>query len=135
MDITNLDDHRRVWKTGAVVCGACGHGWQAVYPVGAEDVGLECPACGAMSGRVSLNGDKHDMSPYEDFSSILKWKTIDTIPHGEFVLICDAIDKIIKYGLAEVDERGDTIIICGGITVTRPSYWTHWAYITLKEKE
>jgi hypothetical protein len=135
MDITNLDDHRKVWKTDAAACAACGHEWQAVYPVGAEDVGLECPACGSGLGSVSLNGDKHDMSPYEDMSSILKWKTIDTIPHGEFVLICDAIDKIIKYGLAEVDELGDTIIICGGIPVTRPSYWTHWAYITLKEKE
>ena len=134
MDITNLDDHRKVWKTDAVVCGACGHRWQAAYPIEAEDVGLECPACGAMSGRVSSSGNRK-IPVYHKFTSVLHWEPIETIPFDEFVLICDSQDKIIKYGLAEVDERGDTIIICGGIPVTRPSYWTHWAYITLKEKE
>lgn len=34
--------------TGAVTCAACGHGWQAVAPVG-TDV-CECPRCGAMAG-------------------------------------------------------------------------------------
>jgi len=131
-DIVNLTDHRKIWKTDAVVCVKCDHKWQAVYPMGAESVGLECPSCGSMSGKVSSNTDKYEMSPYEDFSSILKWQTIDTVPHGEFILICDAIDGIIKYGMADVDERGDTIIICGGIPVTRPSYWTHWAYVTLE---
>ena len=57
MDITNLDDHRKVWKTNAAACAACGHEWQAVYPVGAEDVGLECPACGSGLGSVLPNKD------------------------------------------------------------------------------
>jgi DNA-directed RNA polymerase subunit RPC12/RpoP len=52
MDIINLDDHRKIWKTDAAACAACGHKWQAVYPVGAEDVGLECPACGSGLGSV-----------------------------------------------------------------------------------
>lgn len=57
MDITNLDDHRKVWKTDAAACAACGHEWQAVYPVGAEDVGLECPACKSGLGSVLPSKD------------------------------------------------------------------------------
>ena len=134
MDIVDLTDHRKIWKTDAVVCSLCGDKWQAVYPNGAENVGLECSACGSMSGRVSSSGNRK-IPVYHKFTSVLHWEPIETIPFDEFVLICDSQDKIIKYGMADVDERGDTIIICGGIPVTRPSYWTHWAYITLGEKE
>ncbi len=122
MDITKLDDHRKVWKTDASACAACGHKWQAVYPVGAEDVGLECPACGSGLGSVL---------PSDDFTSVLFWQTLDTMPHHVFVLICDAVDGIIKYGRAEVDEQGETVIVCAGIPVTRSTWWTHWAYISL----
>jgi len=52
MEIIDLDDHRKVWKTGAAACAACGHEWQQVYPIGAEDVGLECPSCGSGHGSV-----------------------------------------------------------------------------------
>lgn len=130
MDIVNIDDHRKIWKTDAAACAACGHEWQAVYPVGAEDVGLECPACGSGLGSVLPNEYKSKLLPNEDFDSTLHWRVIDTIPHNEFVLICDAIDGIVKYGLAEIDETGETLIVCGGIPVTRKTWWTHWAHIS-----
>ena len=130
MDITNLDDHRKIWKTDAAACAARGHSWQAVYPVGAEDVGLECPSCGSGLGSVLPNDDKSKLSPNDDFDSTLHWRVIDTIPHNEVVLICDVADSIVKYGRAEIDETGETLIVCGGIPVTRKTWWTHWAYIS-----
>jgi len=57
MKIIDLDDYRKVWSTGAAACAACGHEWQAVYPIGAEDVGLECPACGSGLGSVLPSKD------------------------------------------------------------------------------
>jgi len=120
MENTGLFD-RNDWKTDAAACASCGHKWQAVYPVGAEDLGLECPACG--SGLGSLLSNK-------DFDSTLHWRVIDTIPHNEFVLICDVADSIVKYGKAEIDETGETLIVCGGVPVTRKTWWTHWAHIS-----
>ena len=40
MGVINLDDRRKIWRTDAAGCAACGHQWQAVYPEGAQDVGL-----------------------------------------------------------------------------------------------
>jgi hypothetical protein len=133
-DIVDLVDHRKIWKTDAVVCSECGHEWQATYPAGAEDNGLECSACGAMSGKVSSSGNRK-ISVYHAFTSVLHWEPIETIPFDEFVLICDSQDKIIKYGTAQLSNTGETLIVCGGISVTSAVWWTHWAYITLGEKE
>ena len=66
MDVINLDDHRKIWRTDAAGCAACGYEWQAVYPIGAEDVGLECPSCGSGLGNVLPNEYKNEMSPSED---------------------------------------------------------------------
>lgn len=66
MEIVDLDDYRKIWSTGAAACAACGHDWQAVYPVGAEDVGLECPSCGSGLGSVLPYEYKNEMSPSED---------------------------------------------------------------------
>ena len=131
MDVININDHRKIWRTDAAGCAACGHQWQAVYPIGAEDVGLECPSCGSGLGSVLLK----KLSLQEDFDSTIYWKVIDTIPLNEFVLICDVIDGIVKYGRAETDETGETLIVCGGIPVTRKNWWTHWAHIPFLPKQ
>ena len=52
MDVININHHRKIWRTDAAGCAACGHQWQSVYPIGAEDVGLECPSCGSGLGSV-----------------------------------------------------------------------------------
>ena len=130
MDVININDHRKIWRTDAAGCAACGHQWQAVYPIGAEDVGLECPACGSGLGSVLLK----KLSLQKNFDSTIHWQVIDTIPLNEFVLICDAIDGIVKYGRAETDETGETLIVCGGIPVTRKNWWTHWAHIPFLPK-
>ena len=130
MDVININDHRKIWRTDAAGCAACGHQWQSVYPIGAEDVGLECPSCGSGLGSVLLK----KLSLQEDFDSTIYWKVIDTIPLNEFVLICDAIDGIVKYGRAESDETGEILIVCGGIPVTQKNMWTHWADIPLLPK-
>lgn len=130
MDVININDHRKIWRTDAAGCAACGHQWQAVYPIGAEDVGLECPTCGSGLGNVLLK----KLSLQKNFDSTIHWQVIDTIPLNEFVLICDAIDGIVKYGRAETDETGETLIVCGGIPVTRKNWWTHWAHIPFLPK-
>ena len=130
MDVININDHRKIWRTNAAGCAACGHQWQAVYPIGAEDVGLECPTCGSGLGNVLLK----KLSLQKNFDSTIHWQVIDTRPLNEFVLICDAIDGIVKYGRAETDETGETLIVCGGIPVTRKNWWTHWAHIPFLPK-
>ena len=131
MDVININDHRKIWRTDAAGCAACGHQWQAVYPLWAEDVGLECPACGSGLGSGLLK----KLSLQKNFDSTIHWQVIDTIPLNEFVLICDAIDGIVKYGRAETDETGETLIVCGGIPVTRKYWWTHWAHIPFLPKQ
>ena len=46
-DVIDINANKPHW-TDAVTCSACGHGWQAVAPVGTNL--LECPKCRAMAG-------------------------------------------------------------------------------------
>lgn len=82
-----------------------------------------------------MTNNSQKIPVYHPFTSVLHWQPIETIPFDKFVLICDSQDNIIKYGMAELSNTGETLIICGGIPVTSAAWWTHWAYVTLGGEE
>lgn len=98
MDIINIDDHRKIWRTDAAGCAACGHQWQAVYPIGAKDVGLECPSCGSGLGSV-----------------LPEWAMLDTETSRVGKLLADQAEEIVKLKkqIAELvdalDSAGDEL--------------------------
>ena len=79
MDVININDHRKIWRTNAAGCAACGHQWQAVYPEGAQDVGLECPSCGSGLGSV-----------------LPEWAMLDTETSRVGKLLADQAEEIVK---------------------------------------
>ena len=79
MDIVNIDDHRKIWRTNAAGCAACGHQRQAVYPEGAQDVGLECPSCGSGLGSV-----------------LPEWAMLDTETSRVGKLLANQAEEIVK---------------------------------------
>lgn len=40
------------WRAAKVRCRFCGHEWAAVFPVEADELGLECPACHLQESEV-----------------------------------------------------------------------------------
>ena len=100
MEIVDLDDYRKVWSTGAAACAACGHEWQAVYPIGAEDVGLECPSCGSGHGSV-LTNTQMAKRMWEAYAIRLGGKNYK----GEPLKSWDNLDDVFQYcwiGVSEV---------------------------------
>lgn len=47
-ELISLNEYQTATKTGPARCLNCGHIWQAVAPVGTQD--LECPSCITMRG-------------------------------------------------------------------------------------
>lgn len=92
MDIVNIDDHRKIWRTDAAGCAACGHKWQAVYPMGAGDVGLECPSCGSGLGSVLPYEDNRGLSSNGDIVERLRIRIHTSA--DETALTNEAADEI-----------------------------------------
>jgi len=49
--VIEIEDHRRVWITGNIICKACGKEWIGVCHQDRQDK-LECPLCGAYIGEI-----------------------------------------------------------------------------------
>lgn len=129
MDITNLDDHRKIWKTDAAACAACGYEWQAVYPEGAQDVGLECPACGSGLGSVLPNDDKSKLSPNDDIVERLRsYRPTYGWPEERSVIVeptmnhvaADEIERLRQQN-AELVELMQATVDYTGVVVSSPN--------------
>lgn len=60
-------------------------------------------------------------------TSTIIWRSIETAPLEERIFVADLIDRICKIGHAELDSKGDVIIVSPGIPTTSAKHWTHWA--------
>lgn len=58
--------------------------------------------------------------------SDIQWQPIETVPTGRAILLADAIDQIVKTGIAETYDSGVVLHVAGWPTV-RTNNFTHWA--------
>ena len=121
MDIVNIDDHRKIWRTDAAGCAACGHKWQAVYPMGAGDVGLECPSCGSGLGSVLPYEDNRGLSSNGDIVERLR----DLGDHASFEphMHHEAADEIerLRQQNAELKELLQATVDYTGAVASSPN--------------